>query len=70
MGLGAAVVDRALDDACPGLARSILDAEDFPAAESCQRGFEAGSRPVIGGVGESLIGHWHETWDAALAELG
>jgi len=49
---------------------SILDAEDFPAAESCQRGFEAGSRPVIGGVGESLIGHWHETWDAALAELG
>jgi hypothetical protein len=46
---------------------SILDVEDFPAAESCQQGYEAGARTVIGGAGESLIGHWHEQWDAALA---
>ena len=49
---------------------SVLDVEDFPAAEACQRGYEAGARPVIGGVGESLIGHWHETWDAALEAAG
>ena len=46
---------------------SILDVEDFPAAESFQQGYEAGARTVIGGAGESLIGHWHEQWDAALA---
>jgi nitrite reductase/ring-hydroxylating ferredoxin subunit len=45
---------------------SILDAEDFPAAESCQRGYEAGARSVVGGIGESLIGWWHTRWDAAL----
>lgn len=44
----------------------ILADEDFPAAESCQRGYEAGNRSVVGGLGEPLIGHWHEAWAAAV----
>jgi carnitine monooxygenase subunit len=46
---------------------SILDQEDFPAAESCQRGYDGGAISVIGGQGEPLIGHWHELWDAAVS---
>ena len=46
---------------------NILDREDYVATESCQRGYEGGARSLVGGVGESLIGHWHSTWDAALS---
>jgi hypothetical protein len=45
---------------------SILDREDYPATEACQRGYEGGARSLIGGAGEPLIGHWHNTWDTAL----
>jgi len=46
---------------------SILDREDYPATEACQRGYEGGARSLVGGAGEPLIGHWHSTWDTALA---
>ena len=46
---------------------SILDREDYVATEACQRGYDAGARSLVGGVGESLIGHWHKTWDARLS---
>jgi len=46
----------------------ILSGEDYPATEACQRGYEGGSRPVVGGAGEPLIGHLHTTWDAAIAD--
>ncbi|MGB6056631.1 MAG: Rieske 2Fe-2S domain-containing protein [Microthrixaceae bacterium] len=48
---------------------AILSGEDYPATEACQRGFEAGSRMLVGGAGEPLIGHLHRQWDAALAEI-
>ena len=38
---------------------SILEQEDFPAAESCQQGYNGGAVPMVGGVGEPLIGFWH-----------
>ena len=38
---------------------AILSGEDYPATEACQRGYEAGSRMLVGGVGEPLIGHLH-----------
>ncbi len=46
---------------------SILDREDYAAVEACQRGYEGGSRSLVGGIGEPLIGHCHNVWDAALA---
>ena len=45
---------------------TILNGEDYPATEACQRGYEAGARSLIGGIGEPLVGHWHRTWDEAL----
>jgi hypothetical protein len=45
----------------------ILDREDYVATEACQRGYNGGARSLVGGVGESLIGHWHSTWDIALS---
>jgi carnitine monooxygenase subunit len=44
----------------------ILDQEDYVATEACQRGYEGGARSMVGGIGESLIGHWHTVWEAAL----
>jgi phenylpropionate dioxygenase-like ring-hydroxylating dioxygenase large terminal subunit len=49
---------------------SILDREDYPATEACQRGYKGGARSLVGGAGEPLIGHWHNTWDTALAGQG
>jgi nitrite reductase/ring-hydroxylating ferredoxin subunit len=46
----------------------ILDREDYVAVEACQRGFNGGGRSLVGGVGESLIGHWHSHWDQALVQ--
>ena len=46
---------------------NILDREDYVATEACQRGYDGGARSLVGGVGESLIGHWHNTWHAALS---
>ena len=46
---------------------SILDQEDYPATEACQRGYNGGARSLVGGVGEPLIGHWHKTWDDGLS---
>jgi hypothetical protein len=45
---------------------TILNGEDYPATEACQRGYEAGARSLIAGPGEPLVGHWHRTWDAAI----
>lgn len=45
---------------------AILSGEDYPATEACQRGYEAGSRTLVGGAGEPLIGHLHTMWDAAI----
>jgi hypothetical protein len=46
---------------------SILDREDHVATEACQRGYDGGARSLVGGVGEALIGHWHDIWDEALS---
>ena len=46
---------------------SILDREDYVATEACQHGYDSGARSLVGGIGESLMGHWHNTWDAALS---
>ncbi|MYW06612.1 aromatic ring-hydroxylating dioxygenase subunit alpha [Streptomyces sp. SID3343] len=47
--------------------KRVLRAEDFPGAESCQRGFDAGLPTMVVGTGESAIAHWHRVWDDALA---
>jgi len=45
---------------------TILNGEDYPATEACQRGYEAGASSLVAGRGEPLVGHWHRTWDAAI----
>lgn len=64
-------MDAAARNSCDEVMKvnlQILDQEDYVAVEACQRGFDGGARSLVGGVGESLIGHWHSTWDAALHE--
>lgn len=63
-----------MDDAARASCEEIMEAnvavlagEDYPATEACQRGYEAGSRLLVGGAGEPLIAHLHRAWDAALA---
>jgi phenylpropionate dioxygenase-like ring-hydroxylating dioxygenase large terminal subunit len=48
--------------------KGVLVSEDFPGAEACQRGFEAGLDTMVVGMGESAVSHWHTAWDKALAE--
>ena len=49
-----------------GVAARILGQEDFPVAEQCQRGAEAGlSRFVFGRI-EPMLQHWHRAWGEAL----
>lgn len=64
------IMDAEARDACDEVMEvnlQILDREDYVAVEACQRGFNGGARSLVGGIGESLIGHWHWTWDQALA---
>lgn len=63
--------DATVDAACEEVMQvnmQILDQEDYVATEACQRGYEGGGRSLVGGIGESLIGHWHSVWDAALKD--
>jgi carnitine monooxygenase subunit len=50
-------------------ATTVLRDEDFPAAESCQKGLEHGLDQVIVGRSEPLVQHLHRRWDAAIEQL-
>ena len=42
---------------------SILDREGLRCHRRLPTWIYGGARSLVGGVGESLIGHWHSTWD-------
>ena len=44
----------------------IVGTEDFPVAEQCQRGAEAGLNRFVFGKIEPMLQHWHATWRSAL----
>lgn len=44
----------------------IVGTEDFPVAEQCQRGAEAGLNRFVFGRIEPMLQHWHTTWRTAL----
>ncbi len=44
----------------------IVGTEDFPVAEQCQRGAEAGLNRFVFGRVEPMLQHWHTTWRTAL----
>lgn len=50
------------------VAANILGNEDFPVAEQCQRGAEAGAARFVFGAIEPMLQHWHRAWNAALDE--
>ncbi|MFI1580637.1 SRPBCC family protein [Embleya sp. NPDC020630] len=50
--------------------KRVLVTEDFPGAESCQRGFDGGLPTMVVGMGESAVAHWHRVWDDALVTAG
>ncbi len=56
------------DDLVAGyeIAYDLLRGEDFPAAESCQRGFAGGLERMVIGRNEPLIQHLHAAWDSAV----
>ena len=47
------------------LACHILEKEDFPAAEQCQRGASGGARQFVFGRHEPMLQHWHRQWAQA-----
>jgi nitrite reductase/ring-hydroxylating ferredoxin subunit len=47
---------------------AILDAEDFPQAEACQRGLEAGVPDVVYGRSEPILQHLAQRWRQASDE--
>ncbi|HEY4331894.1 MAG TPA: aromatic ring-hydroxylating dioxygenase subunit alpha [Ilumatobacteraceae bacterium] len=49
-----------------GFAAMILGQEDFPVAEQCQRGAEAGLTHFVFGAVEPMVQHWHTMWREAL----
>jgi phenylpropionate dioxygenase-like ring-hydroxylating dioxygenase large terminal subunit len=51
----------AMEAAC-----GVLRDEDFPAAEACQRGLEAGVEHILFGRNEPLLHHLAATWEQAL----
>lgn len=61
--------DRVLAQAGFDGATAVLRDEDFPIAESCQRGAEHGLQEIIIGRSEPLVAHLHRQWDAALTRL-
>lgn len=44
----------------------ILEDEDFPAAEGCQRGVESGLTTLRFGKLEPMLQHWHRVWADAV----
>ncbi len=44
----------------------IVGTEDFPVAEQCQRGAEAGLNRFVFGRIEPMLQHWHTIWRTAL----
>jgi len=54
--------DRAACEAALSGTAAILDAEDFPQAESCQKGLEAGVPDVIFGRSEPVLHHLARQW--------
>lgn len=44
----------------------VLDGQDFPMAEACQRGLEAGVPEVLFGRNEPMLHHWASVWASAL----
>ena len=46
----------------------VVGKEDFPAAETCQKGAEVGLTRFVFGKNEPMLQHWHRTWRAALAD--
>ena len=50
-----------------GLAK-LLGGEDFPVAEQCQRGAEAGLERFVFGTVEPMVQHWHTQWREAVAD--
>jgi hypothetical protein len=53
-------------DSIMNAACAILRDEDFPAAETCQRGAEHALEHVIIGRSEPLVQHFHRAWDDAV----
>ena len=46
----------------------VLDGQDFPMAEACQRGLEAGVPEVLFGLNEPMLHHLAGTWLQALTD--
>ncbi|CAH0990951.1 Carnitine monooxygenase oxygenase subunit [Sinobacterium norvegicum] len=47
----------------------VFTTEDLPAAEECQRGFEAGMPTMIIGKNEPVMAFWHQLWQQELAKV-
>lgn len=60
--------ERAARVAGADFAALVVGKEDFPAAETCQRGAEIGLTRFVFGRNEPMLQHWHRTWRAALDE--
>lgn len=46
--------------------RNIFEQEDLPISVECQRGIEAGKRPVVIGRNEPVVQLWHRHWENEL----
>jgi nitrite reductase/ring-hydroxylating ferredoxin subunit len=57
--------DRAQCEAAHAGTAAVLDDEDFPQAESCQKGLEAGVPNVIFGRSEAILHHLAQQWRQA-----
>ena len=51
-----------------GFTAKLLGGEDFPVAEQCQRGAEAGLERFVFGTVEPMVQHWHTQWREAVAD--
>lgn len=58
--------ERAARVAGADYAARVVGDEDFPAAETCQKGAEVGLTRFVFGKNEPMLQHWHRTWRAAL----
>jgi len=66
VGICAADADREAVLAGYNFGGEVFQNEDLPMAEQCQRGLEAGQRPLVIGTNEPLLQIWHRLWDEAL----
>ncbi|MCU1396714.1 MAG: hypothetical protein JWM34_5142 [Ilumatobacteraceae bacterium] len=60
--------ERAARKLGSGFTIKILGGEDFPVAEQCQRGAEAGLSRFVFGTVEPMLQHWHNAWREAIAQ--